>query len=86
MANNGDLGFDGPSPDYVPDENNGDMDTVGVTGDLDPLVFLEKLEKVQEQFDRQMLDVQFVLGRMETRAVKAEEALAKSGKKLSKGW
>ena len=52
MANNGDLGFDGPSPDYVPDENADQTETVGEAGDLDPMVFLSKLEKVQEHFDQ----------------------------------
>ena len=75
MANNGDLGFDGPSPDYVPDENTDLAETVGATGDLDPMVFLSKLEKVQENFDRQLMDVRFMLGQMETRAVRAETAL-----------
>ena len=50
MANNGDVGFDGPSPDYVPDENEALTETVGenVKEDLDPMVFLAKLKKVQD--------------------------------------
>ena len=79
MANNSDLGCDGPSPDFVPDENT---ETVDETVDLNPMVFLSKLQKVQEHFGRQMLDVQFMLGRMETRAIRAETALADSEKTL----
>ena len=48
MANNSDLGCDGPSPDFVPDENT---ETVDETVDLNPMVFLSKLQKVQEHFD-----------------------------------
>ena len=32
MANNDDPGFDGPSPDYVPDENEETPETVGGKG------------------------------------------------------
>ena len=69
------LGCNCPCPDSGPDKNT---ETVGTTGDLNPMVYLSKLKKVQEHFGRQMLDVQFMLGRMETRAIRAETALADS--------
>ena len=83
MANNDDMGFDGPSPDYVPDVNTDIIETLGtvdVDVELSPLGFLNKLEKVQEQFDRQISDVRYMLGQMETRAVNAEEGLKTSKK------
>ena len=79
------MGFDGPSPDYVPDVNTDivtdiveTLGTVDVDVDLTPLGFLTKLEKVQEQFDRQISDVRYMLGQMETRAINAEDALKAS--------
>ena len=77
------MGFDGPSPDYVPDVNTDLVEAPGtVEVDLTPLGFLTKLEKVQEQFDRQIADVRFMLGQMETRAVNAETALQSSEKTI----
>ena len=85
MADNDDMGFDGPSPDYVPDVNTNIIETLGtvdVDVELTPLGFLNKLEKVQEQFDRQISDVRFMLGQMETRAMNAEAALLTSEKTI----
>ena len=70
---NNDGDYSGPDPDHVPDEN----EVVG-TKDLDPLVFLEKLRLVQEHFEKQLSQVQSMVGKMETRALKAEAALKKS--------
>ena len=81
MANNSDLGCNCPCPDSGPDKNT---ETVGTTGDLNPMVYLSKLKNVQEHFGRQMLDVQFMLGRMETRAIRAETALLDAEKTIKK--
>ena len=81
MANNSDLGCNCPCPDSGPDKNT---ETVSTTGDLNPMVYLSKLKNVQEHFGRQMLDVQFMLGRMETRAIRAETALFDSEKTIKK--
>ena len=84
MANNVNGGYDGPSPDYIPDENVVIAENVGEKAkeDLDPMVFLEKLQKVQDHFDRQMESVQQMLGKMETRALNAETALAHSERSI----
>ena len=84
MANNVNGGYDGPSPDYVPDENVVIAENVGENAneDLDPMVFLEKLQKVQDHFDRQMECVQQMLTKMETRALNAETALAHSERSI----
>ena len=81
MSDNDQMGFDGPSPDYVPDGNTDPAEAPGtVAVDLTPLGFLTKLSEVQEQFDRQIADVRYMLGQMETRAISAEKALANSEK------
>ena len=83
MSDNENVGFDGPSPDYVPDVNVDPAEPSGMVAvDITPLGFLTKLPEVQEQFDRQISDVRYMLGQMETRAVSAEKALANSEKTI----